>query len=445
MQLDALLNSLRPYKDQYTKNQMRDLILSKGYTSEVADAAVRSLYPTAAPTAGGVAAAGEAVVKTQSYKVMAFVIAAIVAVGGGVGFYIYSTAPDSAGETISAQVFGETPPQKELLVPEILPVTVEEEPTATEVPEIEETVPGGQLLMTPPSHFSATYAAVGNKIYSFHEDYIEAYTPSTNTWENKNINGFRSRIGSAAAVVGDKIYLMGGSAEDAVDWVDIYDTRTDSWSQGAPMPDKRARRGANVAIGTKIYFLGGNRLRESRAILEYDTLTDSWESKSDLPFLSRSFSSSSIVFTDGSKIYYVKKEGTLEYDPSADTWTNCGGTPEETKCAPIPIGRDLGSGTAVINGKAYIYGGRLVSPTNDTVTESATEEVVVYDIPANKWFQGKPLTAVRVFYSHYEAVVDGVPYALGGERIITNEYEGPIPAEEETLEQVSTFVGSPIQ
>lgn len=65
----------------------------------------------------------------------------------------------------------------------------------------------------------------------------------------------------AAAVVGDEVYLMGGSplgrarfTGDKSTAVYIYDLPGDSWEIGPPMPRSRWR---HAATGGKVYVIAG--------------------------------------------------------------------------------------------------------------------------------------------------------------------------------------------
>ena len=65
---------------------------------------------------------------------------------------------------------------------------------------------------------------------------------------------------SAAVVVGDRIYVIGGmnSALTPFATVDVYDPATDTWAEGPPMPTPRSTPGV-CAVGNQIYVVGGAR------------------------------------------------------------------------------------------------------------------------------------------------------------------------------------------
>ena len=87
-----------------------------------------------------------------------------------------------------------------------------------------------------------------------------------------------------AAVVGDRLYIVGGSQEDETRTgaVQIYDFDTGTWSRGADMPV--AREGGVMAWDGKIYAPGGyNGVTALRDFQVYDPAADQWKKLPDLP------------------------------------------------------------------------------------------------------------------------------------------------------------------
>ena len=68
----------------------------------------------------------------------------------------------------------------------------------------------------------------------------------------------RARCGAAIAVVGGRIYVIGGSRlqREDYDCTEVYDPKTGHWTALGPMLDKRTRHRAAVVDGN-IYVLGG--------------------------------------------------------------------------------------------------------------------------------------------------------------------------------------------
>ncbi|KZN39259.1 hypothetical protein N480_00090 [Pseudoalteromonas luteoviolacea S2607] len=103
------------------------------------------------------------------------------------------------------------------------------------------------------------------------------------------------RNSAASAVIGDKIYVIGGRVAGAdnanVRDVEVYDTKKDTWTQVAPLPVASGGLSASV-LDDKIIVSGGevfgpdNNWRAGRAfkqVWSYDPSTDIWESLPDMP------------------------------------------------------------------------------------------------------------------------------------------------------------------
>ena len=92
----------------------------------------------------------------------------------------------------------------------------------------------------------------------------EVYDPATNTWETKTPMP-TPRNYLEANVVGGKIYLIGGEAQQPLDEppqehfsnvTEVYDPETDSWTTMAPIPTKVSAY-ASAVVNNKIYIISG--------------------------------------------------------------------------------------------------------------------------------------------------------------------------------------------
>jgi len=130
--------------------------------------------------------------------------------------------------------------------------------------------PAPENACTPmPTKRSGTaVAVVGNEVYVLGGRSaptkilanVEAYNVATNTWTIKRAMPSH-RSGLTASNVNGKIYAIGG------DWsaknVEVYDPSSDTWSSRHPMLNQRESMAASV-VGNKIYFFGGLSVKEKK-------------------------------------------------------------------------------------------------------------------------------------------------------------------------------------
>ena len=97
----------------------------------------------------------------------------------------------------------------------------------------------------------------------------------------------RARSLPALAVIGDKLYVIGGAVagddqSQRTGELSIYDFALGTWSEGPPMPTPREC--AVVVVGRRIYALGGYDGSKSLDVVEvFDTEKGAWESRPPLP------------------------------------------------------------------------------------------------------------------------------------------------------------------
>jgi Kelch motif len=90
-----------------------------------------------------------------------------------------------------------------------------------------------------------------------------------------------ARGAMGVAVIGDRMYVVGGRAEPhsvALDTVEVYDFARDRWSAAAPMGVARDHLGV-AAQDSYVYAVGGRpgRANAYRVFERYDPRTDRWE------------------------------------------------------------------------------------------------------------------------------------------------------------------------
>ena len=134
---------------------------------------------------------------------------------------------------------------------------------------------GGTGLWTTKQHLNTprgapAIAAVNGKIYAIggqnqdpgQLDTVEEFDPDANggfgAWTTKPSVMPHPRSQSAAAILNDKVYIIGGIIADLGDisTVDVYDPALDTWTTVASMPTARDLLGAAV-VDDAIYAVGG--------------------------------------------------------------------------------------------------------------------------------------------------------------------------------------------
>jgi N-acetylneuraminic acid mutarotase len=216
------------------------------------------------------------------------------------------------------------------------------------------------------------------------------------------------RSETSVARLGDQIYVMGGYPGERVtsDQVQVYDSVTDSWSLGPSLPLPMHHTMAAVA-DRRLYLFGGeggNPVGTSTVFLnlvhELNVESGVWEPRADMPSR-RSGGGTAVI--DG-KIYVAggrppRGADFAMYDPEADTWT---------ELPQIPTARNH-LGVAAIGGKVYVAGGRF----GGGVGSEMTDILEIYDSATGSWTRGAPLLKPRAGVS--SIVAHGCLYLIGGE------------------------------
>ena len=234
---------------------------------------------------------------------------------------------------------------------------------------------------------------------------VEEYDPAADIWTRKaDMPVPRGYLTSSNPVVDEKIYVIGGG-KSGLARVDIYDPIMDTWSRGTDMPTPRVLQ-ATVAWDGRIYAFGGLSTlntpvnRQGLNITEvYDPKTDTWAEASALP---QGVWQHSASVVDG-RIYVVGGaygRDALQvhqvYDPHTDTWTTATPMPQRTR----------GHSASVVLGKIYAVGGWLNSG------QRPYSNTWVYDRSMNTWAEAAPLPDIRAGLT--TSAVNGKLYAIGG-------------------------------
>ena len=126
------------------------------------------------------------------------------------------------------------------------------------------------------------------------------YNPVTDQWTNLPAPFLGSQSPYAGGVIGGKFYVMSGwNQETSV--FSVYDPATNTWTPKTPLG--RGRPGAATAVlGGKLYVIGGERFINALETLDitvvYDPVTDTWTRRAFLPS-ARAWTAATKVFLNG--------------------------------------------------------------------------------------------------------------------------------------------------
>lgn len=248
------------------------------------------------------------------------------------------------------------------------------------------------------------YVIGGYKRFSF-INAVEMYDPINDIWETKSPIS-RGNLGVAAASVNGKVYAMGGwgQGEPRANWgktVGEYDPATDKWTRKTNAPTSRNWATTAVVDGIIYVIGGGGDVTWIPTVEAYDPVADKWTKKADLPMPAGCYAA-----VAGGKIYIMgirtpeqkMHPDVYEYDPKFDTWT---------RKADMPTPR-MGISTVTV-GERYIY---AIGGTSDLDQFNIVTTVEIYDTKTDTWDKGVDLLEPRAY--HVSAIAAGEIYVIGG-------------------------------
>ena len=243
-------------------------------------------------------------------------------------------------------------------------------------------------------------------------------------------NGMVKSVGSrAAAVMGGRIYVMGGGESQGgnsltmCDWAEAY-TPASGWASIAPLLTARNRLGA-AAVGKYVYAVGGYDAvgvgGHARAAVEkYDAEWNTWSSSTSMPYPRWDLGVASL----GGKIYAVGGQrddlnvgGAAQFLASGEVYDHL--TNSWSTIAPMATNRAR-FGFVAAGGKLFAAGGWTVRdwPPNAENGWTATpiwfitNSVERYDPITDSWTEIASLPRGRVSFAM--VALAGKLYAIGG-------------------------------
>jgi N-acetylneuraminic acid mutarotase len=267
-------------------------------------------------------------------------------------------------------------------------------------------------------------------------------TAGSGTWTHKAALPVGVAEVGVAALNG-KIYSIGGTEQVGnapPQWASklnlMYDPARDVWRRMAPLPRPLSHVGV-AALGGKLYAIGGFNnivhMGPQETAFVYDPGANRWSS---LPSLS-SFRGSVAVVAVGGKLHVLGGRtstqvvvtppskgmpgllsgfGTVNtheiYDPATKAWS---------QASPVPGPARDHVGTAVLNGKIHLFGGRTADVADNLDRHD------VYDPQTDQWTIAAPLPRPRsagaYTVSHGLILYAGGECKPGGQPFTPNAYD----------------------
>jgi N-acetylneuraminic acid mutarotase len=149
-----------------------------------------------------------------------------------------------------------------------------------------------------------------------------------------------ARRNAAWAIVGKKIYIIGGAdaSFNELVQVEVYDTENDTWDTSFDNLALGYESSCAAHVNGKIYLLGGKRSTSKNQHQSLDLTTKSWSTETVLPYSVSDF----VAVSNGIYIYITGSNSKLHrrYDTVLKTWSNMTSLPNDFRrgCGGIANG-----------------------------------------------------------------------------------------------------------
>lgn len=245
-------------------------------------------------------------------------------------------------------------------------------------------------------------------------------SPTVANWRETGMNVRQTRVESAVAKVGTKLYLMGGYVDglDVNRSTDVFDASTGVWARGVELRGAQTHAGV-TSDGERYIFKAGGQIgggipgRPTPETWRFDTQRNIW---SKLPAIPEARYAPGMAYVDG-KLHVFG--GTLpdRKTITADHWVlDLASVKQGWKAvAPMPEGGDHVS-TVVIDGKIYSIGGEHghAATREEDASYIQHADLYRYDPATDQWTE---LADMPVGRSHAEGTtleVNGKIIFMGG-------------------------------
>jgi serine/threonine protein kinase/N-acetylneuraminic acid mutarotase len=280
--------------------------------------------------------------------------------------------------------------------------------------KIQPTAQWRSLPDAPTARLMMAWAVLGDKIWIMGGlrngvalQTVESYDPHTGAWETGPPLPIPLHHAAAATYRGE-VVVLGGASDNIADGSNkVFALRGGNWVELPPLTHARAAPAAAV-VGDKLVAVGGQNAKQ---LVPQTEVFDgsSWKDAADMPTPREHLA----AVSDGTYVYTIggrflssdKNSAALErFDPASGTWTKLVGM-------PTPRGS---FGATYIDGRIVAVGGE-----EPTVVLNVVE---MYDIADGKWSTLPPLPTAR--HAEVVATVGNTIYVIGGANRPT--HEGPI-------------------
>ncbi|MCP4896173.1 MAG: hypothetical protein GY906_04290 [bacterium] len=173
------------------------------------------------------------------------------------------------------------------------------------------------------------YVIGGEESGGARSGFVQAYDPTTTTWDNTNATMNSGASNITAAVIGTDIYIPAGYDGSYLSTMQVYHSATDTWETIATDPVPAALSGPTcTASGGLVYVFGGNdgsAYQTTTYIYDPAAAAGSrWSSGAAIP-VAGGYGS---AIANGGYIYYAgirdsvgDLDDVLRYDVAGDSWT----------------------------------------------------------------------------------------------------------------------------